>query len=79
MPSDSRHIQIAFSLKKVLADDGRLDLKELDYLLGLALQDGEIDSNERRILALLFQNLQEKDVAPDAWVKIGAVRAKYGI
>ena len=66
MPKDSRYIQIAFSIQKALANDGKLDARELDELLGLAMKDNEMDEDERRILSLIFGRLKQQDVTPDA-------------
>lgn len=50
MTQPQSHIEIAYSSIRVFADDGRLDLGELNFLLGLALRDGVIDADERRVL-----------------------------
>lgn len=74
MATDSRCIQIAFSIQKMLADDGKLDESELDELLQMANVDGKLDADERRILGLILTTLKEKDVTPEAWKKITEVR-----
>jgi hypothetical protein len=74
MARDSRFIQIAFSIQKMLSDDGKLDEAELNELLGMANVDGEWDDEERRILGLILGSLGEKDVTPEAWKKIREVR-----
>lgn len=77
MPKDSRYVQIAFSIQKMLENNGKLDHKELDELIELALKDEEIDEDERRILHLIFRQLEPKDVASDAWDKLQEVRKRY--
>ncbi|MBI3830987.1 MAG: hypothetical protein HY291_15815 [Planctomycetes bacterium] len=79
MPKDSRYVQIALSIQKMLENDGKLDQKELDELLALALLDNEIDEDERRILHLIFRQLEPKDVTPDAWAQLQDVRKKYAL
>jgi len=41
------YIEIAYSSVAVFANDGELDLGELNFLLGLALRDNVIDEEER--------------------------------
>lgn len=76
MAKDSRYIQIACSVQKMLQTDGKLDQGELNTLLGMALQDREIDEDERRILQLIFRQLEPKDLTPEAWVRLLEVREK---
>ena len=48
------HLAIATASIRVFANDGTLDQQELDSLLGLALRDGRIDAEEKRVLANIF-------------------------
>ena len=48
------HLTIALESIKCFTDDGELDLGELNYLLGLAMADGVIDTEEKRVLKYLF-------------------------
>jgi len=52
------HIEIAYSAIKVFTDDGNMDLGELNFLLGLALRDGEVDDDERRVLRKVFSQAE---------------------
>lgn len=36
-------------------NDGTLDLKELNYLLSIALEDGEVNEEEARVLSNVFK------------------------
>jgi len=72
-------LQIVTAAIRVFADDGTLDLPELDYLLAVAMRDGTIDAEERRVLAHVLGRVSERDVAPEVWRRIGEVRAQYGI
>ena len=79
MVRDSRYIQIAYSIQRALADDGILDAQELEELLGMALCDGMLDDDERRILSLILNKLKPKDVTPSAWKRMEEVKQKYGL
>ncbi len=79
MADHSSHIEIAYSSIPVFADDGTVDMGELNFLLGLALKDHQIDADEKRALASIFDRVPADNVDPRVAEKIAAVRAKYGI
>ena len=73
------HIEIAFKSIKVFADDGKLDLEELNFLLGLALRDDKVDDDERRVLAKIFAEAEKGKVSDVVRARIADARAKHGI
>ena len=46
------HIEITIESMKVFLNDGQLDVAELNFLLGIALRDGGINEDERRVLRI---------------------------
>lgn len=78
MAKDSRYVQMVFHLQRSLANDGKLDAKELEALLELAARDGEIDIDERRVLRVFFSEIKQKDVTAETWAQIGQLRGKMG-
>lgn len=79
MTEKSRYIQIATASIGVFADDGKLDMREFEYLLSLALEDGVIDDDEKRVLGSIFRKVTPADVGPGVWNRIQEVRQKHGI
>ncbi len=79
MTEKPEQIKLAYLALAVFADDGALDMKELDTLLHFALHDNQLDDAERRILANVFDHIDEDHVAPDVWERIKKVRAQYAI
>lgn len=79
MAKDSRYVQMVFHLQRSLANDGKLDAKELEALIEMAARDGEIDIDERRVLRVFFAEIKEKDVTAEAWTRIGELRVKMGL
>jgi hypothetical protein len=73
------HIELAYSSIPVFADDGTIDMGELNFLMGIALRDDRIDEDEKRILKSIFDKVSAKDVTPRVWERIEAIRSKYGI
>ena len=75
----SDHIELAYAAFAVFADDGVLDMGELNFLLGLALRDGSMSDEEKGVFAGLFNRIREEDVSPRVWERIQAVRRHHGI
>jgi len=73
------HLQIASAAMGVFANDGTMDRRELEYLLSLALRDGAIDADEKRVLASILDRVPRREVSPELWKRIGEVRAQHGI
>lgn len=73
------HLQIASAAMGVFANDGTIDRKELEYLLRLALRDGEIDADEKRVLGSILDRVPRREVTPELWQRIGEVRRQHGI
>jgi hypothetical protein len=73
------HLQIASAAMGVFANDGTLDRRELEYLVALALRDGEVDEDEKRVLASILDRVPRREVPPELWKRIGEVRAQHGI
>lgn len=75
-----RHnVELAYASFAVFADDGAIDEGELNFILGLALKDGKITEDEKRILNNVFNRIQEEDVDPQVWQRVQAVRLQHGI
>ena len=78
-PTDDSGIELAYASLAVFADDGKLDMGELNFLLGLALRDGSVSDSERAVLRGVFNRVLEADVPADVWKRIQAVRAQHVI
>ncbi|HEX7240827.1 MAG TPA: hypothetical protein VF263_11210 [Longimicrobiaceae bacterium] len=71
--------ELTAAVRRVFADDGKLDLPELDYLLAVAMRDGAIDPGERRVLAALFDRIAREAVPEEVWSRIAEARAGFGL
>ncbi len=76
---DQNGVELAYASLAVFADDGKLDIDELDLLLVLALRDGVIDEPERAVLRGVFNRVLEHEVSGDLWERIQVVREQHGI
>ncbi len=72
------HHEIALGSIRCFADDGTLDLEEVNFLLGLALRDNEIDADEKRVLADIFDRINKDTVSEKTFSRIESVRKKHG-
>ena len=73
------HHAIAIAAIHVFADDGRLDLAELEKLLALALRDQTVDEEEKRVLANILGRAERDGVAPEVQARIDEVRRLHGL
>ncbi len=75
----SGYIELTYSSIRIFADDGTLDMGELNFLLGIALKDGVIDDDERRVLGNIFAQVTRNQVDEKVWERIQEVRRQHGI
>ena len=61
------------------AEDGSLDQKELEFLESIALRDGQVDEQERAVLATIFSRVSPDSVPPDIWVEVERFKERFGI
>ena len=76
---ESSYLELAYSSIKIFADDGTVDLSELSFLLGLALRDGQIDDDEKRVLRRIFDHAESTDLGVATRARIRQVRRQHGI
>ncbi len=73
------YLEMAFKSIQCFADDGKLDVRELDKLVDIALKDGVVDANEKRVLSNIFGRLTPAELSPAMVKKIDEVRARFSI
>ena len=59
--------------------DGKCDRDELEKLLSIALKDGVVDDNEKRVLTNIFSRLTKEELTADVTVRIDEIKKKYSI
>ncbi len=73
------HLKLALATIPAFTDDGKLGLHELHQLLALALQDGAIDDEEKRVLANVLNRAEADGVAPEVLTRIQQVRTQHAL
>ena len=63
---------------RCFTDDGTLDTNELNYLLGIAKADGNIDDDEKRVLASIISKAINR-VDSGTAKRIGEIKTELGI
>lgn len=80
MTNENRdYLEMTFRSIECFADDGRLDVGELQTLISIAQRDGVVDGNEKRVLRNIFSRLNEDDLTPEMLAKIDHIRQDLGI
>lgn len=79
MPGKEDAIKLAYLALAVFAEDDTLDAKGLDALLNVAMHDGVIDDEEKRILANVFNRIDEAHVESDVWNRIQSIRRQHAV
>lgn len=77
--SNNSHLDIAIASIKCFTDDGTLDVSELNFLLGLAMRDGVVDDNEKRVLNNIIGQVSRNEVTNATWNRIEAIKAEYNL
>ena len=70
---------LQYSFLKVFADDEMIDANEWAMLKKLALADGVVDTQERMVLAKVFDRVDPKSLDPKTREEIENFRAEHGI
>jgi len=70
---------VEYSFLHVFANDRTIDAGELAFLEKLALEDGVIDDDEKRVLHNIFSRVSEQTVSPEVWREICRFKRAYGI
>ncbi|MCC7492511.1 MAG: hypothetical protein IT204_09205 [Fimbriimonadaceae bacterium] len=77
MESRSSWQELATLAAGLFDDVGALQLAELELLLGVALQDQQLDNQERDVLRRVFDAIEEQAVEPACWQRIQVARQRH--
>ena len=74
MAESRDYLELTFRSINCFANDGRLDATELGELMAIALRDGVIDDNEKRVLANIVGRLSENELDTEMTNKVAEVK-----
>jgi len=79
MKENRDYLEMAFQSIECFANDGTLKVDELEKIMTIALRDGVVDANEKRILRSIFQKLTPAELTPEMQRSIATIREQAGI
>lgn len=80
MSKESRdYLEIAFRSIECFTNDGVLQVDELDELLKIALRDGVVDDNEKRVLKNIISRLTPSELTTEMQQKIHQIQTIYSL
>ena len=68
-----------YSFLVVFANDDTIDVNELHFLEKLALEDGQVDEEEKKVLKNIFARVEENHLTEQVLKEIREFRSKYDI
>lgn len=79
MSENRDYLEMAFRSVQCFGNDGKLNVDELQKLTDIALRDGVVDDNEKRVLRKIIGLLNPDELSPAMLGKIESLRAAVGI
>lgn len=68
------YLEMTFHSINCFADDGTLSVNELDQIVSIALKDGVIDDNEKRVLQNIVGRLKESELEGELKDRVAQLR-----
>jgi len=68
------YLELSFQSIQCFANDGKLLIDELDQLLSIALRDGVVDDDEKRVLNNIFSKLKDEELTDQMQKKIAEIK-----
>lgn len=79
IPQSHDYLEISFRSIQCFSNDGKLDVHELNQLVDVALRDGAIDDEERRVLAKIIGLLKPEELTAEMLARIAVLKSQYAI
>ena len=68
-----------FAFLQVFENNDTIDEAEFMIIKRLALSDGVVDDEERRVLSRIFARVDQQRVSAEVWESIVTMKARFGI
>ena len=79
MKENRDYLEMAWRSIECFSNDGTLRVDELQRLLDIALKDGVVDDNEKRILRSIVGKLNPAELTAEMQARLADVRRHVGI
>lgn len=71
------YIELSYRSIQCFTNDGQLDANELEKLLSIALRDGVVDDDEKRVLNNIISKLNPEELTPEMKQKIAEIKENH--
>ncbi len=71
------YLELTYQSIQCFANDGKLLVDELEELLTIALRDGVVDDDEKRVLTNIFSKLNAEELTNAMQDKISTIKKQY--
>jgi hypothetical protein len=80
MSAESRdYLEMSYRSIQCFSNDGKLLVSELDDIVSIALKDGVVDDNEKRVLGSIIKKLVPSELTPEMVGRIAQLRQQFGL
>jgi hypothetical protein len=80
MNAESRdYLEMSYRSIQCFSNDGKLLVSELDEIVSIALKDGVVDDNEKRVLGSIIKKLVPSELTPEMVGRVAQLRRQFGL
>ena len=77
MSNKNDFLEMTYKSIVCFADDGKLLVHELESLLAIALRDGAVNDDEKRVLHNIFDRLSPAELTTEMLEKIREIKSRH--
>ena len=77
MKENRDYLEMSFHSINCFANDGKLDVGELEKILEIALRDGVVDANEKRVMQNIISRLTPSEMTAEMQAKVKEIQEKH--
>ena len=77
MQESRDYLEMSFHSINCFANDGTLDVHELEKILDIAKRDGVVDDNEKRVLSNIIGRLTDKELRGELRRRVEELQDEY--
>lgn len=77
MKESRDYLEMSFHSINCFANDGTLDVQELEKILDIAKRDGVVDDNEKRVLSNIIGRLTDKELRGELRRRVEELQDEY--
>lgn len=77
MSENRDYLEMTFHSINCFANDGTLDFGELEQIVNIALKDGVVDDNEKRVLSNIIGRLNESELEGELLTKVEEIKSTH--